>query len=543
VNLGRGLVVLLAVGVAGAIAVERSDSEMVPPPEYGIAVEPGSPAIVLGTGGLSHSWFCPGGPTADDQATSLTLFNPQEGPRAVRLTAYPADGQPVTRPLELAPRDRETVAIGELAPSSFTAATVEVFGEGVLVEQTVTTPVGRSTVACATAASDRWYFPDGVTEIDASYTLALFNPFAQTASVDVRFATAGGSRAPGDLQGISVPAAGVRLVDIGAVVQREAVFSTIVETRRGRVVAGRLQSVDRRGRRGIAAGPGAPRPGDTWWFPDGEKGEAAAEQYVVYNPNPVDAAVALSFFPGTGVELPVDPTASTVPATATPETSEDGSTTVPDTTAPASPGTTSPGTTSPDATTTSTSTSIPGTTTMPVTPDEVLAGASVVSLLVPAGEFRVVDVANNPDVPAGRHDVVISLEGDDTPVVVERVLNRIRDERSTTSTLLGSRIVSATWYVADASASIDGVLVVMNGAGLSTSVTVNVVGPAGPVPVPGLVDLPVPTGGILEQSIPADVAGLPLMIEGSGPIVVEWRARAGGQIPGLVQSFAVAELG
>jgi hypothetical protein len=34
-----------------------------------------------------------------------------------------------------------------------------------------------------------------------------------------------------------------------------------------------------------------------------------------------------------------------------------------------------------------------------------------------------------------------------------------------------------------------------------------------------------------------------LKIEGSGPIVVEWRARAGGQIPGLVQSYAVAELG
>jgi hypothetical protein len=103
--------------------------------------------------------------------------------------------------------------------------------------------------------------------------------------------------------------------------------------------------------------------------------------------------------------------------------------------------------------------------------------------------------------------------------------------------------VSATWYVADASASAEGVLVVMNGAGLSTNVTVNVIGPAGPVPVPGLVDLQVPTGGILEQSIPASVAGMPLKVEGSGPIVVEWRARAGGEIPGLVQSFAVAELG
>jgi hypothetical protein len=179
----------------------------------------------------------------------------------------------------------------------------------------------------------------------------------------------------------------------------------------------------------------------------------------------------------------------------------------------------------------------------PTTPGELLAGAAVVSLLVPAGEFRVVDVTNNPDVPPGRHDVVVSLEGDDTPVVVERVLNRIRDDRSTTSTLLGSRIVSATWYVADASASAEGVLVVMNGAGLSTNVTVNVIGPAGPVPVPGLVDLQVPTGGILEQSIPASVAGMPLKVEGSGPIVVEWRARAGGEIPGLVQSFAVAELG
>ncbi|HWC69129.1 MAG TPA: DUF5719 family protein [Acidimicrobiales bacterium] len=538
-KLGRSLAVLLVAGVAGAIAVERSASEPEPPPEFGVAVEPGSPAIVLGSGGLSQSWFCPGGPTANDQATSLTIFNPQDGPRAVRLTAYPADAQPVSRPLELGPHDRETVAIGEFAPSPFTAATVEVFGEGVLVEQTVTTPVGRSTTACATSASDTWYFADGVTTIDAAYSLALFNPFAQAASVDVRFATAEGDRAPGDLQGISVPAAGVRLIDIGAFVQREAAFSTIVETRRGRVVAGRLQSVDRRGRRGIAAGPGAPRPGDTWWFPDGEKGEAAGEQYVVYNPNPVDAAVALSFFPGEGIPgaTPATTAPTTPPPSPAPTTATGAS----------GPGTTSAATTSTTtsstSTTSTTSTTEPGTTVPPTTPGELLAGAAVVSLLVPAGEFRVVDVTNNPDVPPGRHDVVVSLEGDDTPVVVERVLNRIRDDRSTTSTLLGSRIVSATWYVADASASAEGVLVVMNGAGLSTNVTVNVIGPAGPVPVPGLVDLQVPTGGILEQSIPASVAGMPLKVEGSGPIVVEWRARAGGEIPGLVQSFAVAELG
>jgi Family of unknown function (DUF5719) len=532
VKLGRGLVVVVAVGVTAAIAVERSGSDPVPPPEYGVAVEPGSPAIVLGTGGLSHSWFCPGGPTADDQTTSLTLFNPQGAPRSVRLTAYPADGQPVTRPLELAPRARETVTIGEFAPSAFTAATVEVFGEGVLVEQTVNTPVGRSTTACATSASDTWYFADGVTTVDASFSLALFNPFAQAASVDVRFATSEGDRSPGELQGISVPARAVRLIDVGEFVQREAVFSTIVETRRGRLVAGRLQSIDRRGRRGIAAGPGAPRPGDTWWFPDGEKGDAAGEQYVVYNPNPVDAAVALAFFPGSGVPVAAAPSTSTAPATSTspPTTGGPRSTT-----------------TRPEATTTTsgpaTSTTADGTSTVPPTPDDVLAGATVVDLLVPAGEFRVVDVANNPDVPVGRHDVAVSLEGDDTPVVVERILNRIRDDRSTTSTLLGSRLVSGTWYIADASASTDGVLVVMNGAGLSTDVTVNIVGPAGPVPVPGLVELAVPTGGILEQSIPPDVAGMPLLVHGTGPIVVEWRARAGGEVPGLVSSFAVAELG
>jgi hypothetical protein len=411
---------------------------------------------------------------------------------------------------------------------------VEVFGEGVLVEKTVTTPVGRSTTACATSASDTWYFADDVTTIDASYRLVLFNPFAQAASVDVRFATAEGERVPGDLQGIAVPARGVRLIDVGDLVQREAAFSTVVETRRGRVVAGRLQSVDRRGRRGVAAGVGAARPGDTWWFPDGEKGDAATEQYVVYNPNPVDAAVAVSFFPAAGVEGPDVPTTT---AASSPTSSS----------APATrPGTTTAGSaasTSTSTSTTATSTTELATTPVPTTPDEVLAGATVASMLVPAGELRVLDVALNPDVTPGRHDVVVSLEGDDTPVVVERILNRIRDDRSTTSTLLGSQLVSATWYIADEAASTDGVLVVMNGAGLSTSVTVSVVGPAGPVPVPGLVDLPVPTGGILEQSIPADVAGLPLQVEGSGPIVVEWRARAGGEIPGLVQSFAVPELG
>ncbi len=130
--------------------------------------------------------------------------------------------------------------------------------------------------------------------------------------------------------------------------------------------------------------------------------------------------------------------------------------------------------------------------------------------------------------PPGPHSTLINVVGEDTPVVVERLLARPLDDTNVTNVLLGSQITVPKWYVIEESAARGGVLVIMNSAGLPTTASVKAIGPAGAVAVPGLEAVPVPAGGSATITVPETVGGFPLLIEGAQPIVVEWRARVQG---------------
>ena len=85
--------------------------------------------------------------------------------------------------------------------------------------------------------------------------------------------------------------------------------------------------------------------------------------------------------------------------------------------------------------------------------------------VVPPSSFSVVDVNALAEVPAGPHSVLVNVVGDQTPVVVERVLTRPLDDTPATTVLLGSQITVPSWYVIEPAVAPGGVLVVMNSAG------------------------------------------------------------------------------
>ncbi|HET9600385.1 MAG TPA: DUF5719 family protein [Acidimicrobiales bacterium] len=447
--------VVVGAALAGLLVVDRAETEPVPAATYGQRpLVQSTPALFKGDV-LSTSWFCPGGPTIGDRSTSVTMFNSTDDPREVTVSAVSEAGVRGSVPLTLPPRNRAVVNLADLAAGEHTAATVAAYGGGVAVEQTVVGRSGVATSPCADRASSSWYLADGTTTQDAAFILVLYNPFPDDAVVDVSLTTIERTLEPPGLQAVVVPGQSLRIFDITQAAQREELVSTVVRGRGARIVAGRIQSSDNPNRRGFAAGVAAAQPQQTWWFPDGGKGEGVVERFVVFNPGELDAAVDLSFLPADGVAPPAP-----------------------------------------------------------------------VSIVVPPSSFQLVDVDALAEVSPGDHSTVVNVVGDETPVVVERLLTRPVDDTPVTTILLGSQLTVPQWYVIEEAAARGGVVVVMNSAGLPTTAAVKAIGPAGAVPVPGFEAVPIPAGGSAAITIPETVGGFPLLVEGAQPIVVEWRARA-----------------
>ena len=264
---------------------------------------------------LSSSWFCAGGSAAPDGNANVTVVvaNATDEPRSGRLTWVPSDGEPVTVPIELPPLSRIDARATNRIQAAHVAAVVEVDGGGVAVEHTVAGPAGADAAACSPSASDSWYLANGATTKDAVLHLAIFNPFAGDAVLDVAFATNEGLDEPEAVQAYVVPARSLRVIDVTQTVRRRTSVATTVRARTGRVVVEGIQTFDgSEGRRGLGLTPAAPAPGEEWWFSEGLITEGVSERFHVYNPGDGDAVVEVNFVLEPG-RAPVEPVEVTVP--------------------------------------------------------------------------------------------------------------------------------------------------------------------------------------------------------------------------------------
>ena len=173
---------------------------------------------------------------------------------------------------------------------------VELDGGEAVAELTTTGPLGDTVAHCASAASDRWYFADGVTTKDAAETLLLFNPFPDDAVVDVIFTSDEGQVRPEPLTGLAISGRSTAAISVNEFVQRREVVATAITARAGRLVAARQQSFDgSAGRKGITLTLGAAAPSEEWYFPEGRVSEGLIEQYHLFNPGATEANVEVAF--------------------------------------------------------------------------------------------------------------------------------------------------------------------------------------------------------------------------------------------------------
>lgn len=152
---------------------------------------------------------------------------------------------------------------------------------------------------------------------------------------------------------------------------------------------------------------------------------------------------------------------------------------------------------------------------------------------VPSNEVVVFDPATIEGFPAGGYSIVFSTLAAES-IVVERATTQVIDGETGTSVIAGAppradAYLARTWYVAQAPAEpTTGALVIHNADNQPGTITVSALGASGPVPIPGLVDVPVAAAQRLELDLVDPVAsGRPLVIEATNRVFVERSFPAG----------------
>ena len=296
--LSIGLVVLLAVG---AVAFDRINPIDLAEAQVEASVEV-NPSLSVEPR-LNGSWFCAtGSSNADGPADhEIVIVNLSDSPATANISVLTAEGPVPTLRLSLAPFGSETKRLDELSDSEAAGAVVEIIGGEGVVGHTVETAEGTAQGACSSQVSDTWYFANGRTTGDAKLYLTVINPFQDSAVFDVELRVAGRPLAlqRDDLQGQALmPNSAVRL-DIGEFVTPEENLTMEVTTRRGQVVAERLQTLDgSSGPTGAALQLGVPKAANSWIFPAGRVHPAGSDQMVVWNPSEEQSTtVEVGFWP------------------------------------------------------------------------------------------------------------------------------------------------------------------------------------------------------------------------------------------------------
>ncbi len=306
-RLGRAPLVGIVAGLllVGAF-VDRTQPGPAAP--SGAAEEASAMPTAAPASALSSTFYCAGATltAAGTTAGSVVVANPRNREARGSVTVITTNAPPRVVPLVIAPSSVAEVSLGQLGPGIAAAAVVDLQSGQVAAELSVSGPQGSDVTPCASSGSGRWYFADASTARDASLLLSLFNPFPEDAIADLSFSSEQGRAAPGDLQGVVVPAGTLVVLDIGEQVRRRESIATALTVRTGRLVAVQTMGRTAPGRAGVSVTLGAPSLAPVWYFPDGLATTGVVERYSLYNPGSREAEVALEVNLDEGVAEPFE---------------------------------------------------------------------------------------------------------------------------------------------------------------------------------------------------------------------------------------------
>jgi len=351
-----------------------------------------------------------------------------------------------------------TVDVDDLLPGAVVGAVVEIGGGGGVIEQRSLHPLGDSLSACANATSDTWYLADGFTVDGSLDQIILTNPFEQTVVANLEFATQEGSRRPQSYRGLTVPPRSVRVVDLGA--------------------------------------PGA-----------GAQSEPVLAVTVEATRGRLVVGRAQTF---TGGGRSGSQVSLASPALRDQWWFADGA---------KGPGVTE-------------RFSIYNPTDEQVEVDVIFLGIDtpivIDPIVVPAREVVTFDPGQVSELPEGRYATVIATSTNESTVVIERAVTEAAADIEATSVVAGATprqdgYVPSIWYVGSSpDEPTEDALVVYNADNSAGTVTISAVGQSGPVPVPGLEDIPIDGASVITiDLVDPLVLGRELIIESTARVFVE----------------------
>ncbi|MGZ6974835.1 MAG: DUF5719 family protein [Acidimicrobiia bacterium] len=291
---GRLAVILVVVGcLLVAALVDRSGSSSSSSNQQLVALGPRVPAADA----VETAWYCaegtsnPGG-RADER---IYLANVDQRVAHARITVMQGpDVAPKVTSMDVPAGSLRAVRVADILAVAEPGVLVEVTGARAVVTHSVSGSNDAGFGPCARDAAPQWHFAAGTTVKGAALNLALFNPFADDAIVNIDFITDSGPLAPDDLQGFVVPGHSRVTVPVQDKARRDAIVATEVGARRGRVVAEQSQVLDGTdGRKGLALSLGAPELSNRWEFANASVVAGRTQTMVVANPAPVPTSATI----------------------------------------------------------------------------------------------------------------------------------------------------------------------------------------------------------------------------------------------------------
>ncbi len=267
----------------------------------------GAPAAHVAAAAVeSAAWYCPGGTKLHGSAPATVVLT-NTSARVVRGTVLVVSSAGPRRSVAVSVPavGRLTLQPARLVPGPWVSAAVTLDAGGVGATQTVSGPLGTASAPCASTTSRSWDFAYGSTAGSDSLSLALFNPTATAASVDVGAVTGTGLVQPPAFQEIQVPAGAVVVESLGAHVQQQAALATEVVSLSGSVVAMQLQEMNSAAARMMSLELGTPTPAPVWAVPQSTQPSGGNVIFHVLNPSHRSTVVHVMVADHQGTSSPV----------------------------------------------------------------------------------------------------------------------------------------------------------------------------------------------------------------------------------------------
>ena len=248
--IGVGLGIALLVGLNGLVR-----ENYVP---GGVGQFVGSPPLPVVQMSRPSAWRCPGPlPVgAGKESSSIAIVNGSGANVSVAVsisrTSLPVGGTSKTKSVsgsrvQVDGHSQAVLALPRTGPAGFAAVSVETDGGGIGVAESISglPSLGGAIVVsspCALGSAPRAYIAAGSTYGSSDVRLALYDPDATPAVVDVAVSNGTSSTSPPAFQGVVIPATGLVVLDLRRWVFQVSALAVTATAVSGDIVVGALES-------------------------------------------------------------------------------------------------------------------------------------------------------------------------------------------------------------------------------------------------------------------------------------------------------------